>query len=79
MSARHGIYLTCDGCGVKRPTVADDATSARLAAAADGWKYRAFSRKGVRQGTPGHLRAVDTCAECPLPSQAPPIAAEVAQ
>ena len=58
--------LKCDGCGKTHPDLTRrGATSIRIAASNDGWKFAEFddvprNQKGVRLW--------DSCAECPLPS-----------
>ena len=61
--------LACDGCGAEHPELATDATSARIKAAPDGWKFRQYDvRKG--NGVPGNQkgpRQWDACPECEVP------------
>jgi hypothetical protein len=61
--------LVCDGCGTEHPELATDATSARIKAAPDGWKFRQYdARKGT--GVPRNQkgpRQWDACPKCEIP------------
>lgn len=64
--------LVCDSCGAERGELATDATNARIAAAADGWKFIQYGRRshgtnGARQAGP---RQWDACPNCELPATA---------
>lgn len=56
-------HLECDSCGTSRPTPTKGATSARLAAATEGWKFAEWDTRQQRI-LPRHW---DACPECPLP------------
>jgi hypothetical protein len=64
--------LVCDGCGAEHPELASDATSARIRAAADGWKFRQYDARtgtGVPRNQKGP-RQWDACPQCEIPETA---------
>ena len=75
MSARsvNFTFLVCDFCGAEENFGnSRDVTEARIRAAADGWKYRAYVPKRVkdRRGRGGSSKAVrDACRACELPDE----------
>jgi hypothetical protein len=80
--------VVCDSCGAIRDGLGHDATAARFAAAADGWKYIAWDIRG--QGLQQRIRATgmrsdtfdvrtvprnwDCCPDCEPPAS--PVDAE---
>jgi hypothetical protein len=56
--------LVCDTCGKSHQGMAVGATSARIAASRDGWKFAEYSDIPRNQKGP---RLWDSCAECPIP------------
>lgn len=70
MSVRpvHRCYLVCDGCGKDRSELADDATTVRIAAALEGWKFIQYSRRIGGSRKQLGPRNWDACVDCPVPS-----------
>lgn len=63
----HRCYLICDGCGRERFTLGADATTIRIAAAAEGWKFIQYNRRlGGRRKQIGP-RQWDACPDCEVP------------
>ncbi len=76
--------LVCDTCGATRDTLTQGATSARIQAAGEGWKYAEYDIKGKglqkRRPDPSRHpgafsvestpRHWDSCPKCPLPDAA---------
>lgn len=64
----HHTAVVCDACGRQQEGLLLDATSARLAAARDGWKYTKYDRR-LRQPKAHQYgpRVFDSCPDCPLP------------
>lgn len=67
--AEHRCYLVCDGCGTEHPDMHEDVTSARITAAAEGWRYIGFKRRlpGPKGGQQSGPRTWDACPRCVLP------------
>jgi len=77
------MQIKCDSCGKSRNATEPDSTTARIAAAKDGWRYVAWNIKGKGlqkripdPERPGGFkvetvpRQWDCCPECPLPDSA---------
>jgi hypothetical protein len=62
--------LVCDTCGFEHLALVADATMARVAAAADGWKYIKYDRiasTAPSKGGRGSPRSWDACPSCDIP------------
>jgi hypothetical protein len=84
MTSRVVAYaqIECDSCGTRREDVDQDATTARINASRDGWKYVAFHIRGkglqkrklssTRDGFEVDTvpRQWDCCPSCPMPGSA---------
>lgn len=63
MTAYRFVTLTCDGCGeIHDAGQSRNATEARTAAAAEGWRHR--RGEGPHETGPGPGRHLDYCGVC---------------
>lgn len=82
-SAVSYTHVECDSCGELRATPTRGSTAARIAAAAEGWKYAEWDVTGLNTYAPRDMRGTlaerkklqkimprqwDSCPKCPMPT-----------